>query len=49
MTAPDCPICGAGSPTLLGQLGRFVWFRCRDCGMEYYDKAETPEKEGTDA
>lgn len=29
-----CPLCG-GLLVLLGKLGRLVWFRCRDCGMEF--------------
>lgn len=29
----DCPFCW-GFLHLLGILGRFLHFRCRDCGME---------------
>lgn len=29
-----CPICdGPGVP--LGALGRTMWYRCRNCGMQY--------------
>lgn len=30
----SCPMCG-GPPILLGGLGRFTWYRCRDCGTDY--------------
>jgi hypothetical protein len=29
-----CPVCG-GPGVLLGQLGRRVHFRCRNCGMDF--------------
>lgn len=29
----SCAVCG-GDLTLLGKMGRLVWFRCRDCGMD---------------
>lgn len=31
-TCPAC--CGPGEQ--LGALGAKLWFRCRDCGMEFY-------------
>ena len=35
----QCPACqedGVGNaPTYLGELGKFEWFRCRDCGMVF--------------
>ena len=31
-----CPMC-YGAPTLLGELGRHRWFRCRDCGWDWTD------------
>jgi len=31
---PACPVCpGHGMP--LGQLGRLLWYRCRDCGIDF--------------
>jgi hypothetical protein len=30
----ECPVCG-GPGVLLGQLGRRVHHRCRDCGMDF--------------
>jgi hypothetical protein len=29
-----CPMCDSVS-TVLGVLGRLVWFRCRGCGSEW--------------
>ena len=29
-----CPCC-TGTPTILGQLGRATWYRCRDCGAQW--------------
>lgn len=30
----DCPVCpGHGLP--LGRFGRFCWYRCRTCGIEF--------------
>lgn len=29
----ECPVCG-GELTVLGILGRLLWCRCRNCGME---------------
>jgi hypothetical protein len=30
----DCPVCpGHGLP--LGRFGRFCWYRCRACGIEF--------------
>lgn len=40
---PACPIC-EGPGTLLGRLGRLVWWRCRDCGMEF--STRRPREEG---
>lgn len=31
-----CPTCGLGTGERLGMLGRKVWYRCRDCGIEFY-------------
>lgn len=34
----DCPICG-GESTLLGALGRLLWFVCRYCGAQFSEEA----------
>ena len=34
-----CPVCG-GYSTLLGRLGRMLWFRCRACGLEWNEKGD---------
>jgi len=36
---PHCPACGADgdTQTWLGELGRLVWYRCRNCGLEHYN------------
>lgn len=40
-----CGICG-GWLYVLGELGRLVWFQCRDCGMQWsQDRATCPELE----
>ena len=31
----DCPMCGAGMPTLLGVLGNLAHLRCQDCGTNF--------------
>jgi hypothetical protein len=33
--APECPECQRGRGSSLGFLGGVLWFRCRQCGMEY--------------
>ena len=30
-----CGRCG-GPGTFLGQLGRFLWYRCRGCGIDFH-------------
>lgn len=35
MKPPRCPVC-PGFGRLLGSLGRFRWFRCRDCGIDFH-------------
>ena len=32
---PPCPVCG-GEPTPLGTLGNLLWFRCSQCGIDFY-------------
>lgn len=34
-----CPLCGSEVLTLLGQLGRLLWLRCRDCGIDVHQPA----------
>jgi rubredoxin len=29
-----CPQC-SGEPWLLGELGRLMWYRCRQCGWQW--------------
>jgi hypothetical protein len=29
-----CPLCGSECLVLLGRLGRLLWLRCRDCGID---------------
>ena len=42
MSAPDCPMCdGFGVP--LGKLGSLLWFRCRQCGIQFQLKDEEIE------
>jgi tRNA(Ile2) C34 agmatinyltransferase TiaS len=36
---PMCHLCG-GPLNLLGQLGRLIWLRCRNCGMEFSTESE---------
>lgn len=36
-----CPACGDRDHTFLGKLGRLLWFRCRACGTDYYEKEES--------
>lgn len=31
-----CDVCGGSVLIYLGWLGKFLWFRCRDCGAEFY-------------
>ncbi len=32
--SPHCPRC-LGLGGFLGQLGRLIWFRCIQCGMDF--------------
>jgi hypothetical protein len=34
----DCMAC-SGPLLLLGALGRIVWYRCQDCGLDQWRKA----------
>ena len=38
---PECPECG-GPGVPLGALGRKIWFRCRNCGMDFANERELP-------
>jgi len=31
----ECPVCN-GESVCLGELGVMVWYRCRNCGHEFY-------------
>ena len=42
----SCPACNNGHASVLGALGRLIWYRCRDCGAEY--SHEAPEDDGWD-
>ena len=33
-----CPACHSGIGLVLGRLGNMLWYRCRDCGMEFGHK-----------
>jgi hypothetical protein len=50
--APRCPLC-PGHGVLLGRLGQFRWYRCRDCGWDFNRPARSraapgpsPQREG---
>ena len=34
MTEVFCPVCG-GLAALMGGLGKLLWFRCVQCGIEF--------------
>jgi len=34
----QCPMC-PGDGQYVGQLGRLVWFRCRNCGRVFGERA----------
>lgn len=36
-----CPACGSEVLVLLGQLGRLLWLRCRDCGIDVSQPADS--------
>ena len=33
-----CPMCD-GPGTIMGALGNKLWFRCRDCGIDFSEEA----------
>lgn len=37
-----CPVCGCpgNEDSVLGELGRLLWIRCRACGMDYHVDAD---------
>lgn len=43
----NCPQCN-GSPMFLGRLGASDAFRCRDCGWDWSEPAESDEDEVED-
>lgn len=32
-----CPVCHTEAVGLMGYLGKLAWYRCRDCGFEWYE------------
>lgn len=39
-----CPRCGSPFASVLGRLGRLLWFRCRACGFDFpIDIADLPD------
>lgn len=38
-----CPYCRSRNLIDLGWMGNFHWFRCRDCGGEFYITGNEPE------
>lgn len=44
MPEADCPVCG-GPGVPLGGLGNLMWYRCRNCGMDFNQKAASEEDE----
>jgi transposase-like protein len=48
---PECPMCG-GPGSLLGSMGRKTYFRCDNCGVDFFDEDDTvltaAVKEGDD-
>ena len=44
-----CPGCDSiETPTLLGELGRLVWVRCRECGIDFNMSAAALEDQADD-
>ena len=46
--APErqCPLCDCKRAVELGVLGRLLWLRCRNCGIDYHvDTADDEESE----
>ena len=39
-----CKLCG-GEGEFLGQLGNSEWYRCRNCGIEFYIETDKDEDE----
>lgn len=37
-----CPACG-GVGNRLGHLGKLLWLRCRDCGIDFHAPEEETE------
>jgi len=46
-TRRECRLCGA-ELAWLGRLGRLLWLRCRDCGMDFSTRAEPEAEAGED-
>ena len=41
-----CEMCGSERMIKLGLLGRYVWWRCRECGWEQNSGEYDPDDEG---
>lgn len=39
-----CPTCGSRLHILLGRLGRLLWYRCRDCGIDWNRTVPKPSR-----
>lgn len=35
-----CPMCSSPEIKLLGKLGKLIWFRCVNCGIDFNQKSE---------
>jgi len=44
-----CPGCSSDNAVYMGRLGRKVWYRCRDCGLEFSLESGEIEEEKVDA
>ncbi len=44
--AMRCPGCGSRFYIFLGRLGRLLWYRCRDCGINFSRQRRTRTKSG---
>lgn len=43
MRPPPCPMC-PGHGCYMGTLGYLKWFRCRNCGWEFYREKRKTKK-----
>jgi hypothetical protein len=42
--ASTCPACSAEANGPMGRLGRLLWYRCQQCGMEWH--RDSPVRSG---